>query len=81
METVDLEPIDDRLLDQFVTQKYHWNSLSPKQQLAMAMELVYLRTEAQRSALLERQYLKFIDEALKDRDGFRRYRELVDGNQ
>jgi hypothetical protein len=81
METVDLEPIDDRLLDQFVTQKYHWNSLSPKQQLAMAMELVYLRTEAQRSALLERQYLKFIDEALKDRDGFRRYRELLDGNQ
>ena len=45
METVDLEPIDDRLLDQFVTQKYHWQSLSPKQQMAMAMELVYLRTE------------------------------------
>jgi len=80
METVDLQPIDDRLLDQFVSQKYHWNSLSSKQQLAMAMELVYLRTEAQRSALLERQYLKFIDQALQDRDGFRLYRELLNGD-
>jgi hypothetical protein len=80
METVDLEPIDDRLLDQFVTQKYHWQSLSPKQQLAMAMELVYLRTETARQTLLERQYLKFIDEALRDKDGFRKYRELVRGD-
>lgn len=81
MEAVDLEPIDDRLLDQFVSQRYHWNSLSSKQQLAMAMELVYLRTEVHRSALLEREYLKFIDEALRDRDGFRRYKELLNGDQ
>jgi hypothetical protein len=80
MEIVDLEPIDDRLLDQFVTQKYHWQSLSPKQQLAMAMELVYLRTETARQCLLERQYLKFIDESLRDRDGFRKYRELLSAN-
>jgi len=74
MKTEDLEPIDDRMLDMFVSQKYHWKSLSPTKQRSMAAELMKHR-------FLEKQYLNFINQVLADKDGFRKYRELVSGNK
>ena len=70
MSTDQIEPIDDRILDLFVSKQYHWKSLSPEQQRQMAVELAKHR-------FLEKQYLNFIEQALSDKDGFRRYRELL----
>lgn len=56
--------IDDRTLELFVTQKYHWNSLSKDQQLAIATELLKARY------LLSKQY-EFLDHTLQDLKGFR----------
>ena len=36
-------PIDDRMLELFVSKKYHWNSLSPKEQQSIAVELMKSR--------------------------------------
>jgi hypothetical protein len=62
--------VDDRMLDLFINQKYHWKSLSPEQQRLMAVEL-------QKHRFLERKYLEFIGEVLADMDAARRYRELL----
>jgi hypothetical protein len=64
------EPLDNKLLDTFVSQKYHWKSLNHDQQMSMAIEVIKHR-------YLERQYLEFIDIVLGDKQAFRKYRELV----
>lgn len=70
MNQDNLKPISDRLLKLFVSRKYHWNSLNPDQQMAMAVELVKHR-------FLQEQYLRFIDEVLNEKEGYRHYRELL----
>lgn len=62
--------IDDRTLELFVTQKYHWNSLSKDQQLAIATELLKARY------LLSKQY-EFLDHTLQDLKGFRDLGKLI----
>ena len=64
------EPVDNKLLDTFVSQKYHWKSLNHDQQMSMAIEVIKHR-------YLERQYLEFIDMVLGDKQSFRKYRELI----
>ena len=64
------EPLPNNLLDTFVSQKYHWHSLSHEQQMAMAIEVIKHR-------YLEQKYLEFIDMVLGDRDAYRKYRELL----
>ena len=68
------EPVEREVLDTFISQKYDWHSLSPDQQMSMAVEL-------QKHRFLEKHYMDFIDQIMADRDGFRRYRELVSGNR
>jgi|DEB0MinimDraft_10_1074344.scaffolds.fasta_scaffold55292_4 hypothetical protein len=70
MSIEQMEPIDDRILDLFVSKRYHWKSLSPEQQRQIAVELAKHR-------FLEKHYLKFIEQALSDKEGFRRYRDLL----
>jgi hypothetical protein len=64
------EPLDNKLLDTFVSQKYHWKSLNHEQQMAMAIEVIKHR-------YLEKQYLEFIDIVLGDKEALRKYRELI----
>ena len=64
------EPLTNQVLDTFVSQKYHWNSLSHDQQMSMAIEVIKHR-------YLEQQYLEFIDMVLGDKEAFRKYRELI----
>lgn len=64
------EPLTNQVLDTFVSQKYHWNSLSHDQQMSMAIEVIKHR-------YLEKQYLEFIDMVLGDKEAFRKYRELI----
>lgn len=74
MNIEDFEKVDDRMLEMFVSQKYHWKSLSPVKQRSMAAELMKHR-------FLQKQYLNFINQVLADRDGFRKYRELLNADQ
>lgn len=67
------EPIPNQLLSTFVSQKYHWRSLSHDQQMSMAIEVI-------RHRYLEPQYLEFIDMVMGDKEGFRKYRELIGVN-
>ena len=64
------EPLSSKLLDTFVSQKYHWKSLNHEQQMAMAIEVMKHR-------YLEKQYLDFIDMVLGDKEAYRKYRELI----
>ena len=73
MNIEDEQRVDDRTLELFVSQKYHWNSLSSNKQRAMASELM-------RHRFLEKKYLHFINEVLTDKDLYRKYRELLSGN-
>ena len=66
------EQLSKEVLDTFVSQKYHWKSLSHEQQMSMAIEVIKHR-------YLEKQYLEFIDMVLGDKEAFRKYRELVGG--
>jgi hypothetical protein len=68
------EPVEREVLDTFISQKYHWHSLSPEQQMSMAVEI-------QRHRFLEKHYMEFIDQIMADKDSFGRYRELVSGNR
>ena len=62
--------IDDRTLELFVTQKYHWNSLNKDQQLAIATELMKARY------LLNKQY-EFLGHTLEDLNGFRDLGKII----
>jgi hypothetical protein len=73
MNIEDYEQVDDRTLELFVSQKYHWNSLSTNKQRAMASELM-------RHRFLQKKYLHFINEVLTDKELFRKYRELLCGD-
>ena len=73
MNIEDYEQVDDRTLELFVSQKYHWNSLSTNKQRAMASELM-------RHRFLQKKYLHFINEVLTDKELFRKYRELLYGD-
>ena len=73
MNIEDYDQVDDRTLELFVSQKYHWNSLSPNKQRAMASELM-------RHRFLQKKYLHFINEVLTDKELFRKYRELLWGD-
>ena len=70
------ERIDDMMLDTFVRQKYHWKSLTPRQQYNMAVELAYYRH-------IEPKLYDFIDQIMRDNNDKRDYRQLlgVDDNE
>ena len=63
-------PIDDRMLELFVSKKYHWNSLSPKEQQSIAVELM-------KSRLSISKMNSFIYESINDKDIQRQYRNLI----
>lgn len=63
-------PIDDRMLELFVSKKYHWNSLSPEEQQSMAVELM-------KSRLIINKMNSFIYESINDKDIQRQYRSLI----
>ena len=63
-------PIDDRMLELFVSKKYHWNSLSPEEQQSMAVELM-------KSRLIISKMNSFIYESINDKDIQRQYRSLI----
>jgi hypothetical protein len=68
------EPIEREVLDTFISQKYHWHTLTPEQQMSMAVEL-------QKHRFLEKHYMEFIDQIMADKNAFRRYRGLVSGDR
>lgn len=63
-------PIDDRMLELFVSKKYHWNSLSPEEQQSIAVELM-------KSRLIISKMNSFIYESINDKDIQRQYRNLI----
>ena len=63
-------PIDDRMLELFVSKKYHWNSLSPEEQQSMAVEIM-------KSRLLIKKMNTFIYESINDKEIQREYRSLI----
>lgn len=63
-------PIDDRMLELFVSKKYHWNSLSPEEQQSIAVELM-------KSRLIINKMNSFIYESINDKDIQRQYRNLI----
>ncbi len=65
-----VEHVDDRVLELFVTQKYHWKSMLPSQQRAMAVELM-------RHRLIEGQLYKFIASMTEKEDALPEYRRLL----
>lgn len=73
MNIEEIDPVDDRMLELFVSQKYHWKSLSPIKQRAMASELMKHR-------FLQKKYLNFINQVLTDKDLYRKYRDLINAD-
>lgn len=65
-----MTPIDDRMLELFVSKKYHWNSLSPEEQQSMAVELM-------KSRFIINKMNSFIYESINDKDIQRKYRNLI----
>ena len=65
-----MTPIDDRMLELFVSKKYHWNSLSPEEQQSIAVELM-------KSRLIISKMNSFIYESINDKDIQRQYRNLI----
>jgi hypothetical protein len=65
-----VEHIDDRVLELFVTQKYHWKSMLPSQQRAMAVELM-------RHRLIEGQLYQFIESMTEKENALPTYRRLL----
>ena len=63
-------PIDDRMLELFVSKKYHWNSLSSEEQQSMAVEVM-------KSRLLIKKMNTFIYESINDKEIQREYRSLI----
>jgi hypothetical protein len=65
-----VEHVDDRVLELFVTQKYHWKSMLPSQQRAMAVELM-------RHRLIEGQLYQFIESMTEKENALPKYRQLL----
>jgi hypothetical protein len=65
-----MQPIDDDMLDSFVSQRYHWKTLTPANQMKIAVELKKLRY------INEKMYF-FIAETLDDKAVCREYRRLL----
>jgi hypothetical protein len=64
------EPVPSETLDKFVSNKYHWKSLSTDQQKAMAVELQYHR-------YMEPKLYAFLDEVMQEKKDRRDYRNLI----
>lgn len=62
--------IDDHLLETFVSQKFHWNSLNHQQQLSMAVELMKHR-------YMERKLYRFLESVMEDKESWKKYRDLL----
>jgi hypothetical protein len=65
-----MEPIDDEMLDSFVDQRYHWKTLTPVNQMKIAVELKKLR-------YINNKMYGFIAETLDDKAVCREYRRLL----
>lgn len=65
-----ITPIEDRMLEMFVSKKYHWKSLSPDEQQSMAVELM-------KSRMIIKEMTNFINATVQDKDVQRKYRELI----
>ncbi len=59
-----VEQVDERALEMFVNQKYHWKSLIPSQQRAIAVELL-------RHRLIEKQLYQFVESMVEKETRFR----------
>jgi len=64
------KPVEQHVLEAFVTRKFGWNSLSTEQQLSLAAEVLRARY------LLQKQY-KFLAESLDDLNGFKELTTVV----
>jgi hypothetical protein len=64
------EQVDDRLLELFVSQKYHWKSLSTEQQMAIAVELL-------RHRCVEKKLYEFIEGHVEEKEAWKQYRQLL----
>jgi hypothetical protein len=64
------EQVNDRLLELFVSQKYHWKSLMPSQQRAIAVELL-------RHRCVERKLYEFIEAHVEEKEAWKQYRKLL----
>lgn len=62
--------IEDHVLETFVSGKYHWQSLSPQKQKAMAVELLKHR-------FMHELMLQFMGELIADNEAWKKYRELL----
>ena len=65
-----VEQVDERALEMFVKQKYHWKSLIPSQQRAIAVELL-------RHRCIEKQLYQFIESMVEKEDALPKYRQLL----
>ena len=65
-----VEQVDDRALEMFVKQKYHWKSLIPSQQRTIAVELL-------RHRCIEKQLYQFIESMVEKEDALPKYRQLL----
>ena len=64
------DKVDDRLLELFVSQKYHWKSLMPSQQKAIAVELL-------RHRCVEKKLYEFIEAHGEEKETWKQYRQLL----
>jgi hypothetical protein len=64
------EVVDDRALELFVNQKYHWKSMLPSQQRAVAVELL-------RHRCIEKQLYQFVESVIEKDDALPKYRQLL----
>jgi len=64
------EIVDDRALELFVNQKYHWKSMLPSQQRAVAVELL-------RHRFIEKQLYQFVESVIEKEDALPKYRQLL----
>ena len=64
------EVVDDRALELFVNQKYHWKSMLPSQQRAVAVELM-------RHRFIEKQLYQFVESVIERDDALPKYRQLL----
>lgn len=65
-----IEQVDNRALELFVNQKYHWKSLPPSQQRAIAVELM-------RHKFIEKKLYDFVESMIEDKEAFSQYRQLL----
>ncbi len=65
-----VEQVDERALEMFVKQKYHWKSLIPSQQRAIAVELL-------RHRLIEKQLYQFVESMVEKENSIPKYRQML----